>query len=441
MAIRWNIIKDECVKIGGELSPLSIFMSPSWDRKIILPYFVPHDYRHFRNVEGIASGLAPLFNVGRNSFERALIGCSTWLHDIGMAAWALSIDDLSIHVDELLKDLKGSRIGDFKRELLESSMFFKGCLNEDNCRGSACNVADLGTVYISKACMNRSIDYRLRLLRFVRAYHPWISESYVEHKLPKDVTLIRELGGGAARFSSLVGEICKLHDNKVELRNRVSTFEGYEVDTAKYGALLRIADALDFNRSRVENIFDVIRNDMVNDGFFYVLKHWVFKYAVKGVDANSGGVTVEISDEAEESMVLGFLLFEVGDNLAEDYETVNLYRRLPNIVIINGGKDLTLNKYISELRFAYRKLGELKDADRLGRYGKELNRIGVEEEQVNAIISSFNDAKLKGLMNPPLDALALALTLGKNASGLADLIAQDLPSDVRSHVGELFIPR
>ncbi len=197
MAIRWNIIKDECVKIGGGIEPTIDFHEPPLlgqeDNSALLRATRLPPLQERRG--GIASGLAPLFNVGRNSFERALIGCSTWLHDIGMAAWALSIDDLSIHVDELLKDLKGSRIGDFKRELLESSMFFKGCLNEDNCRGSACNVADLGTVYISKACMNRSIDYRLRLLRFVRAYHPWISESYVEHKLPKDVTLIRELGG------------------------------------------------------------------------------------------------------------------------------------------------------------------------------------------------------------------------------------------------------
>jgi len=51
VVIDWGIIRNRCKEIGKELSPISIFRSPSWNEKIILPYFAPHDSRHFENVE------------------------------------------------------------------------------------------------------------------------------------------------------------------------------------------------------------------------------------------------------------------------------------------------------------------------------------------------------------------------------------------------------
>lgn len=436
MVINWDIVKDECAKIGGELGIISIFRSPSWNKKIIFPYFVPHDYRHFSNVEEIANSLAPYFNIGKYRFERTLIGCSAWLHDIGMAVWALGLNDLNIHARDLLKDLKINALKNFKDNLLKNGLFFKGCINEDNCSTiDTCSVENLGIMYVSEKCLNKSNDYRLKLLRFIRMFHPWISEAYVKRELPKDTTLIRELGDRVKYFASLVGEICKMHDNKVELINRVSIFEGYEVNTAAYGALLRIADALDFKRSRVEHLFDVIKHDIINDGFFYDLKHWIFKYAVDDIDVSGNRIEIRMSD-ADEPMILGFLLFEVGNNLAEDYETVNQYRRLPNIVMILNGKEFALNKYIGELQDAYRKLKEL-DTEKLKRYRTGLINIGVDEEQANMIFNSINDTNLESLINVPLDALALALTLNKNAEGLVNLIKEDLPSSIRSHLNEL----
>ena len=128
---------------------------------------------------------------------------------------------------------------------------------------------------------------------------------------------------------------------------------------------------------------------------------------------------------------------EVGGNFAEDYETVNQYKRLPNMVMIHNGKELILNKYISELRIAYSKLKELKDDERLKLYHNELISIGINEEQVNTMFNLINDANLKGLINLPLDALALALALNKNAEGIANLINEDLPTNIRNHLGEL----
>mgnify|MGYP001626441718 CR=1 FL=1 len=438
MVIKWSIIKNECAKIGEELSPVSIFRSPSWDRRIILPYFVPHDSRHFRNVEEIANGLAPYFNVNKYDFERTLIGCSAWLHDIGMSVWALYLNNLGIHVKDLLKDIKKDKLSDFKDHLRENGLFFKGCIDESNCSNiSSCNVENLGIMYVSGECIKKSSYYRLKLSRFIRAYHPWISEAYVKHELPKDLVLIRELGDKVRYFSSLVGEICKIHDNKVELKDRVYTFEGYEVNTTAYGALLRIADALDFKKNRVEHLFDDnIRDDIINDNLFYDLKYWVFKYAVDDVIVGSNRVEIRIGD-VDEPRLLGFLIFEVGGNFAEDYETVNQYKRLPNMVMIHNGKELILNKYISELRIAYSKLKELKDDERLKLYHNELISIGINEEQVNTMFNLINDANLKGLINLPLDALALALALNKNAEGIANLINEDLPTNIRNHLGEL----
>jgi len=357
-----------------------------------------------------------------------------------MAVWALHLNDLDIHAEDLLKDLKGSGLIDFKDNLLENSLFFKGCIDEGNCSSiSSCNVEKLGVMYVSKECTKNSNDYRLKLTSFIRAYHPWISEAYAKHEFSKDVVLIRELGNKAKYFASLVGEICKIHDNKVELKNRVSTFEGYEVNTAIYGALLRISDALDFRRNRVEHLFDDIKDDMINDGFFYTLKHWIFKYAVDDVDVSSNRVEIKVND-VNEPLLLGFLIFEIGENLAEDYETVNQYRRLPNIVMIHNGKESILNKYISEFRVTYSKLKELKYNERLKLYRTELINIGINEEQVNAMFNLINDTNLKNLINPPLDALALALTLNRNAEGLANLIKEDLHNNIRIHLDELLNP-
>jgi hypothetical protein len=122
--------------------------------------------------------------------------------------------------------------------------------------------------------------------------------------------------------------------------------------------VLRLADALDISRKRTRYAFDVWRG-LVGDKPSQ-LKHWFFKWSINRLEIRRGEVTIEITpseDKYEEiGKLIGVALFELGDNIAKDYNSYLEIVNRPfqfNIVLptsLKAGVDL------SELKQCYQTL-------------------------------------------------------------------------------------
>jgi hypothetical protein len=429
----------------------------------VFPFYALHGLNHTEKVAEIGNKLMEA--AGRplkDDVQSAVWECSAYLHDVGMGVFPRDLTELQLHGGELAEYIKDGRKREkMLRKLKSVYCLFTGCRRPgealDQCiqRGCVVNdLPDLGVVNVSDLS-----HLNAKYIELVRKLHPWISKKLIERDLPKELDERRLMYYVDGRiFAEVVGRIAALHAHETELpvgeTARVRVYGGsYDVDIGLLGAILRASDALDSTVARTRPMLEGHRHDIVATQIDQA-KHWAFKI-INDVEAERGKLilrlkTVELGYRKvdPESLVLGFLLFEVGDNMAGDIPEVADYLKsrgvlMPDIRIASGGAEVSLWGIIHHMEAVYEAMNRRplysggKPQYRGGapsgeRYMEELMRVGVEEGIVD---------KLRNMENPtPLDVLAVAVLEDKNTSGIVDLIMQELRTynrEIADEVGRL----
>jgi hypothetical protein len=338
-------------------------------QRLTFPYFVLHDHIHSENIlriyhtvlSGVYSSLSPAVD--------ALVTCSSYLHDIGMSLPLSRVNELRISVQEIESDAPAMR---------EKLAKYQGFVKE--------GVVSLPEEYDER----RSVNLPKEVADFIRLIHPWVSAKYVASDQGFKKVLAEEVGcPGAGRCAELresflwaLSRIVKFHSSKIDLKRQQGEADvgGYRVELVKLAAALRLADSLDISRSRAKHAFDVWRR-LVEDKPSQ-LKHWLFKWSISRVDLLPGRVSVEVTpseDRVEETAkVIGVAVFELGHNVAKDYNSylevvgkpLQFYMRTP------GAREVAVD--IEELKHCYEAIEGrrlLPGGDAVSRMLEELRRL------------------------------------------------------------------
>jgi hypothetical protein len=167
-----------------------------------------------------------------------------------------------------------------------------------------------------------------------------------------------------------------------------------------------------------------------------------------GVKIDEDRIVLDVGPGREEAELLGFLLFEVGENMYKDYKAAAdaLHAshgiRPPPLLIRAGDREESLEPYLLHLHEAHEKLEAIK-LTRDSPYIEELKRSGAPQELVDLLATAVEEGKKttespqdkcqgtcekkKGGYNP-LDALAVAVLTQTPADGIVRLILRDLDS-------------
>ncbi len=430
----------------------------------VFPFYALHGIVHSEKVAEIGNKLMKEAGISLDYVQSAVWECSAYLHDVGMGVFPRDLTELQLHGGELAEYIKDRRKREkMLRKLKSVYCLFTGCRKPgealDQCIQRGCvvkDLPDLGVVNVSDLS-----HLNAKYIELVRKLHPWISKKLIERDLPKELDERRLMYYVDGRiFAEVVGRIAALHAHETELpvgeTARVRVYGGsYDVDIGLLGAILRASDALDSTVARTRPMLEGHRHDIVATQIDQA-KHWAFKI-INDVEAEGGKLILRLetvepgyNNVDPESLVLGFLLFEVGDNMAGDIPEVADYLKsrgvlMPDIRIASesGGAEVGLWGIIHHMEAVYEAMNRRplysggKPQFRGGapsgeRYMEELMRVGVEEGIVEM---------LKNMENPtPLDVLAVAVLEDKNTSGIVDLIMQELRTynrEIADEVGRL----
>jgi hypothetical protein len=275
---------------------------------------------------------------------------------------------------------------------------------------------------------------------FVRRIHPWISYELVKKELAEELRDEFRERGRAMEYAKHVGLVALLHWGAARLDLPPAVFEGYGVDFRFWGAVIMLADALDATEDRATRKLGYIRDVLKND--IGQAAHMAFKILrkVRGVSHSESGVKIaydrivlDVGPGREEAELLGFLLFEVGENMYDDYKTAAdaLHAshgiRPPPLLIRAGDREVELQLYLPQLRDAFEKLEAIK-LTRDSPYLEELRNSGAPEEYIEKLKPAEDTQTGKTKAYNPLDALAVAVLTQTPADGIVRLILRDLDS-------------
>jgi|GEM_PF-1827961 len=284
-------------------------------QRLTFPYFVLHDHVHSRNVyrnylsivsnSGLFQSLPPPID--------ALINCSSYLHDVGMSLPISFINELRLTVHEISDDSPevGNKVKSCPSFLKDGHVYFPEKYSEKYTISLPKEVADL-----------------------IRTIHPWLSSKYTTATFGFRKILSEEVPEKSSvkeAFLRALSTIIKYHSSKIDLRTRPREEKilDYRIDVVQLAAILRLADALDISKKRTKHAFDAWK------GLFSdkpsQLKHWFFKWSIDKVEVKRGEISIRITpseDKYEEiGKIIGVALFELGDNVAKDY---NAYLEIIN---------------------------------------------------------------------------------------------------------------
>jgi len=318
--------------------------------------------------------------------------------------------------------------------------------------------------------------------QFIRDIHPWISYELAKRELADSLRDVFGSKGKAEEFARYVGLVALLHWEHTRLDLPPTEFEGYSLDFRFWGAVIRLADALDATEDRavleLGYIADVLRGDIsqaAHRAFKIVKKTRDVRYWDMGVKIDEDRIVLDVGPGRDEAELLGFLLFEVGGNIYEDYDAVRKVLqqdlRIPPLWIKAGDKEESLEPYLLHLHEAHEKIENIKLTED-SPYIEELKRSGAPQELVDLLaqkrsptpqevcrekcedlidllgvesaesweycIQKCEDLvkslaeKGKNATRPqqrnPLDALAVAVLTQTPADGIVRLILRDLDS-------------
>jgi hypothetical protein len=398
------------------------------------PYYALHDVPHLENVRHIGREL--YLTLGprdlRYTFYEAFWSCSAYTHDLGMAVGPRELDALGLHTSALRDYLKAEETSagrGLAGKLSKFSNFFTSY-------GDNKNFLEWGRVKIPKDVKESDPAFA----EFVRRIHPWISYELVKKELAEELRDEFRERGRAMEYAKHVGLVAFLHWGAARLDLPPTVFEGYGVDFRFWGAVIKLADALDATEDRATRKLGYIRDVLKND--IGQAAHMAFKILrkVRGVSHSESGVKItydrivlDVGPGREEVELLGFLLFEVGENMYKDYKTAAdaLHAshgiRPPPLWVRAGDREVELQPYLSKLRDAFEKLEDIK-LTRDSPYLEELRNSGAPEEYVEKLKPAEDTQTGKTKAYNPLDALAVAVLTQTPADGIVRLILRDLDS-------------
>jgi hypothetical protein len=361
--------------------------------RTIFPYYALHDVPHLENVRHIGREL--YLTLGprdlRYAFYDAFWDCSAYTHDLGMAVGPRELDALGLHTSALRDYLKVEDVsvgGRLTCRMYKYSNFFT---SYEGCR----SFLEWGKIQISD---KESILCDPVFAQFIRDIHPWISYELAKRELADSLRDVFDSRGMAEEFAKYVGLVALLHWKHTRLDLLPTKFEGYSLDFRFWGAVIRLADALDATEDRAAPelgyIADVLRGDIsqaARRAFKIVKKTRDVRYWDMGVKIDADRIVLDVGPGREEAELLGFLLFEVGGNIFKDYDAAgrvlrqDLGIRLPPLWIKAGDKEESLEPYLLHLHEAHEKIENIKLTED-SPYIEELKRSGAPQEFVDLLV-------------------------------------------------------
>jgi hypothetical protein len=396
-------------------------------------YYALHDVPHLENVRHIGRELYLTLgprDLRNYDFYEAFWGCSAYIHDLGMAVGPRELDTLGLHTSALRDYLKAEETSAGRGLAGKLSKF----PNFFTSYGNNKNLLEWGRVKIPKDVKESDPAFA----EFVRRIHPWISYELAKKELAEELRDLFRERGRAMEYAKHVGLVALLRWEAARLDLPQTVFEGYRVDFSFWGAVIRLADALDATEERATRKLGYIRDVLKND--IGQAAHMAFKILrkVRGVSHSESGVKItydrivlDVGPGRKEAELLGFLLFEVGGNMYDDYKTAadalaGHGIRPPPLLIRAGDREVELQPYLPKLRKAFKKLEDIKLED--SPYLEELRNSGAPEEYVEMLKPAKDAQTGKTKAYNPLDALAVAVLTQIPADGIVRLILRDLDS-------------
>jgi hypothetical protein len=356
------------------------------------PYYALHDVPHLENVRHIGRELYLTLgprDLRNYDFYEAFWGCSAYIHDLGMAVGPRELDALGLHTSALRDYLKAEETSAGRGLAGKLSKF----PNFFTSYGDNKNFLEWGRVKIPKDVKESDPAFA----EFVRRIHPWISYELAKKELAEE--LRDEFGerGRAMEYAKHVGLVALLRWEAARLDLPQTVFEGYRVDFSFWGAVIKLADALDATEDRATRELGYIRDVLKNDIGQATYMAFKILRKVRGVSHSESGVKItydrivlDVGPGREEAELLGFLLFEVGGNMYKDYKAAAdaLHAshgiRLPPLWIKAGDREESLEPYLLHLHEAYEKIENIRLTED-SPYIEELERSGAPQELVDLL--------------------------------------------------------
>jgi len=421
------------------------------------PYYALHDVPHLENVRHIGRELYLTLgprDLSNYDFYKTFWKCSAYTHDLGMAVGPRELDALGLHTSALRDYLKAEDVSVGGRLTCKMYKYSTCFTSYEGCR----SFLEWGKIQIlNKENINLCDPV---FAQFIRDIHPWISYELAKRELADSLRDVFGSKGKAEEFARYVGLVALLHWEHTRLDLPPTEFEGYSLDFRFWGAVIRLADALDATEDRavleLGYIADVLRGDIsqaAHRAFKIVKKTRDVRYWDMGVKIDKDRIVLDVGPGREETELLGFLLFEVGGNMYKDYKAAAdaLHAshgiRLPPLWIKAGDREESLEPYLLHLHEAHKKIENIKLTED-SPYIEELRRSGAPQELVDLLAQKRSPTpveegkkttespqdkcqeeceKKKGGYNP-LDALAVAVLTQTPADGIVRLILRDLDS-------------
>jgi len=342
-------------------------------QRLAFPYFILHDHIHSENVLKNYQAILSNIYLSLSPAVDALVTCSSYMHDVGMSLPVSRINELKISIQEIKSDAPelGKELAKYQRFVKEGVVSLPEEYDERHFTSLPKDVAD-----------------------FIRLIHPWVSAKYLTSDQGFRKVLAEEIGCPEAghckplreSFLWALARLVKLHSSKIDLKTQPKEVEVGDdrVELAVLAAALRFADSLDISRKRAKHAFDLWKR-LVEDKPSQ-LKHWIFKWNISRVDVLLGRVSVEVTpseDQDEEiAKVIGVAVFELGHNVAEDYNSyleivkkpLQFYIRMPD------AGEVAVD--IEELKHCYKTIEDrrsLHGGDVVSRMLEELRRLFEQE--------------------------------------------------------------
>ncbi len=408
MAVKppWERIIDCCMELSNYVLGY---------QRLLFPYFVLHDHVHASNVARYARSLSALVGATTQA-HMAILECSAYLHDCGMALPPRVINRLELTEGEVredseealkkLEDVLGSKYREY---------FQEGVLRLRS------ELAPLG--YLDALV--------------VRALHAWLSARFIERNLYEWLRELKVEDELLHQVTESVAAVVRWHNSNVKLVDNTREVGGYRVNLGDLARVLRLADAMDFSRARGRFVYEQLVEDL-RENSPSMLKHWVFKMAVRDVrlDFDSGGLLVEAEGEGRvesRAALLGVLLFEVAHNLLTDYGSLAEKTSLGIAVRFNG-IERDLGGRLEKLRECYARLSGIKLRDLKG-LSAARDLIEELEERLREEVSRGLTAESRALTDKLVDRFdffdAIAFALCEESRGalqsLLDRASKECP--------------
>jgi hypothetical protein len=360
------------------------------------PYYALHDVPHLENVRRIGRELYMTLgprDLHKYDFYGKFWDCSAYIHDLGMAVGPRELNALGLHTSALRDYLKAEETSagrGLAGKLSKFSNFFTSYGNNKS-------FLEWGKIQIpDKKSINPCDPV---FAQFIRDIHPWISYELAKRELADSLRDVFGSEGKAEEFAKYVGLVALLHWKHTRLDLPPTEFEGYSLDFSFWGAVIRLADALDATEDRgvpeLGYIADVLRGDIsqaAHRAFKIVKKTRDVRYWDMGVkieNEEKRRIVLDVGPGREEAELLGFLLFEVGGNIYKDYDAArkvlqDLGIQLPPLWIKAGDKEGSLEPYLLHLHKAHKKIENIKLTED-SPYIEELKRSGAPQELVDLL--------------------------------------------------------